>query len=168
MNRKTRFIAQGAMIAALYTALTYGQNLILPDSASWMIQYRASEALCVLALFTPAAIPGLTLGCLLFNLSYAGALPLDPIMGTLASFLSAEAIYLTRKIRLGGIPLPGLMAPALFNGLLVGWELEIYLGGGFLINAFYVALGELLVMLTLGLLLFYTLKRKNLGERLFS
>jgi uncharacterized membrane protein len=77
MRRKTRFITHAALIGAMYFALTHLQNLLLPGSASWTIQFRVSEALCVLAFFTPAAIPGLTIGCLLFNLSFAGALPLD-------------------------------------------------------------------------------------------
>ena len=82
---KSRFLAHGALIGALYVALTYLQNFLIPGSASWAIQFRASEAMCVLALFTPAAIPGLTLGCMLFNISFAGALPLDFLVGSLAT-----------------------------------------------------------------------------------
>ena len=59
MRKQTRFLAHSAIIAALYTVLCYLQNLIFPDSASMAIQFRAAEALCVLAFFTPAAIPGL-------------------------------------------------------------------------------------------------------------
>ena len=70
MNQKTRNITHAALIGAMYFALTHLQNLLVPNSATWAIQFRASEALCVLALFTPAAIPGLTIGCLLFNLSF--------------------------------------------------------------------------------------------------
>ena len=66
MTKNTRYVTQAAVIAALYAALTHLQNLLLPGSATWMIQMRMSEALCVLAFFTPAAIPGLTIGCLLF------------------------------------------------------------------------------------------------------
>ena len=88
MNKKTRMLAHGAVIAALYVALTYFQNFLIPNSATWAIQFRVSEALCVLALFTPAAIPGLSIGCLLFNISFAGALPLDFLIGSLASLLA--------------------------------------------------------------------------------
>ena len=63
-------MVHAAIIAALYAVLTHMQNLILPGSASWAIQMRLSEALCVLAFFTPAAVPGLTIGCLLFNLTF--------------------------------------------------------------------------------------------------
>ena len=166
MRKQTKFLAQSAIIAALYTALTYLQNFLLPGSASWAIQFRASEALCVLALFTPAAIPGLTIGCLLFNLSFAGALPLDPILGTGATLLATGTMYLTRKVTLKGYPLFALLMPALFNALLVGWELAIYFGGGFWLNALYVAIGEIAVLLTLGTLLYYTIKKRNLERYL--
>ena len=97
MYKKVRYLTHGALIAALYVGLTYFQNTIWPESATWMIQFRLSEALCVLALFTPAAIPGLTVGCFLFNISYAGALPLDFLVGSLASFLATGAMWLSRK-----------------------------------------------------------------------
>ena len=167
-NQNIRFITRAAIIAAMYTALTYLQNFLLPGSTTWAIQFRASEALCVLALFTPAAVPGLALGCLLFNLSCAGALPLDPILGTLASFLGAEGMYLTRNITVKGYPLLGLLMPAISNAVLIGWELTIYIGGGFWLNALYVAIGEAAVLLTLGTVLFYALKRKDLARKLFA
>ena len=168
MDRKARFIAHAALIGALYVALTYLQNLLLPGSATWAIQFRASEALCVLALFTPAAVPGLTIGCLLFNLSYAGALPLDVAVGSLASFLATGAMWLTRKLTVKGFPLPGLLMPALFNALLVGWELSVYIGGGFWLNAIYVAIGEAAVLLTLGAALYYAMRTRHLDSRLFG
>ena len=168
MNRKTRFTAHAALIGALYVVLTYAQNLIVPYSATWAIQFRASEALCILAFFTPAAVPGLTIGCLLFNLSYAAALPLDAIVGTAASFLATGAMWLTRKITIKGYPLPGLLMPALFNALLVGWELSVYIGGGFGLNALYVAIGEAAVLLSLGTALYYAIRVRRLDKRLFE
>lgn len=166
MNKRTRNLAHGALIAALYAALTYLQNILLPGSASWAIQFRASEALCVLALFTPAAIPGLSIGCLLFNLSFSGALPLDPILGTAATLLAAAGMYWTRNLTIKGYPMLAMLLPAVTNGILVGWELSIYIGGGFWLNAFYVAIGEAAVLLTLGSLLFYTIKRRSLRQYL--
>ena len=147
------------MLAALYTALCYLQNLLIPGSASWAIQFRAAEALCVLALFTPAAIPGLTVGCLLFNISFSGALPLDPILGTAATLLAVGGMYLTRKVRVKGYPLVAMLLPAISNAFLVGWELEIYIGGGFWLNSLYVAIGEAAVLLTLGTVVYYALKK---------
>ena len=167
MSDKIKNISYGAVFAALYVALTYMQNLILPGSATWAIQFRASEALCVLAFFTPSAIGGLSVGCLLFNLSFAGALPLDPIVGTLATALAAWGMYLTRRITIKGYPLLGMLLPALFNGLLVGWELWLYIGGGFWLNAMYVAIGEAAVLLTLGSLLYFIMRKRQLHRYLF-
>ena len=166
-NKKVKLLTQGAIIAALYTALTYLQTFLLPGSASWPIQFRASEALCVLAFFTPAAIPGLTLGCLLFNLSFAGALPLDPIVGTLASLVASESMFLCRNITVRGYPLLGMLMPAITNSLLVGWELTLYFGQGFLLNLSYVFIGEAAVLLTLGTVLYYAIKKRGI-QRYFG
>ena len=167
MRKKSRYLAHGALIAALYTVLTHAQNLLFPESASFAVQFRASEALCVLALFTPAAIPGLTIGCLLFHLTFAMALPLDPLVGSLATLLAALGMYLTRRWTLKGYPLFGLLLPALCNAPLVGWELELYIGGGFWLNALSVAAGEAAVLLTLGSGLYYAIKLRKLDSRLF-
>ena len=164
MQPKTKYLTHGALLAALYVALTYLQNFLLPGSATWAIQFRASEALCVLALFTPAAIPGLTVGCLLFNLSYAGALPLDILVGSGATLLATGAMYLLRRVTIKGYPLPALLMPALFNGILVGWELAVYIGGGFWLNAVYIAIGELAVLLSLGSALYYTIRARGLDR----
>ena len=168
MYKKVRYLTHGALIAALYVGLTYFQNTIWPESATWMIQFRLSEALCVLALFTPAAIPGLTVGCFLFNISYAGALPLDFLVGSLASFLATGAMWLSRKWTVKDYPMLSLLMPAVFNGVLVGWELSVYIGGGWLLNGIYVAIGEAAVLLSLGSLLYYCLKRRHLGDILFG
>ena len=168
MKNRSRRLAHAAIIAALYAVLTHMQNLILPGSASWAIQMRLSEALCVLAFFTPAAIPGLTLGCLLFNITFSAALPLDFLVGSLATYLAAQVMWLTRNLRVRGIPLLGLLMPALTNALLVGWELSIYIGGAFAINAVYVALGELAVLMTLGTALYLAIRNRGLNTRLFN
>ena len=166
--KKSRFLAYGALIAALYVALTHLQNALIPGSATWAIQFRASEALCVLALFTPAAIPGLTIGCLLFNISFAGALPLDFAIGSLATLLATAGMYGLRKLTVKGYPLLAMLLPAISNAFLVGWELSVYIGGGFWLNAMYVAIGELAVLLTLGSALFYSLSSQNLDKRIFG
>ncbi len=163
MKKTTRILAQGAMLAALYAVLTHLQNLLLPGSAGWAVQFRASEALCVLAFFTPAAIPGLTLGCLLFNLTAGGALPMDFLVGSLATLLATASMRALRRH-----PLPALLLPALCNGLLVGWELSVHIGGGFWLNAGYVALGEAAVLFILGLPLYRALRARKLQDRLFE
>lgn len=172
MTKNTKFITHGAVIAAMYFALTHLQNLLLPGSATWAIQCRVSEALCVLAFFTPAAIWGLTIGCLLFNLSYAGALPLDPVVGSLATLLATWCMWKLRGCKPFGIPVLGLAMPALFNAILVGWELTVYLGdtgftmAAFWINAVYVAIGELIVLATAGAALYFALLRRDLYKKL--
>ena len=73
-----------------------------------------------------------------------------------------------RNVKIHSLPLAGLLMPALFNALLVGAELTYYFGGGFLLNAFYVALGELIVLLTLGTMLYYAIRRRKLDATLFA
>lgn len=168
MNKQVRHVVYAALIAAMYAALTHLQNLLLPGSATWAIQFRASEALCILAFFTPAAIPGLTVGCFVFNLTYAGALPLDILVGSLATALTAWGMYASRNLTVKDIPVLGFFLPALCNALLVGWELTAYIGGGFWVNALYVAIGEAAVLLTLGLALYAVMKKQRLADRLFG
>ncbi len=162
MRKQTKLLAQGAVLAALYAVLTHLQNLILPGTGSLAIQFRASEALCVLGFFTPAAAPGLALGCLVFNITSGNPLPLDFLVGSLASFLAAFAMHRLRRF-----PWLGFFMPALFNALLVGWELTVYVGGGFWLNAAYVAAGEMAVMVLLGAPLSCAIKARKLQEILF-
>ena len=146
----TRDLTCAAVIAALYVVLTVLQNVLLPGSASMAVQFRVSEALCVLALFSPAAIAGLSLGCLIFNLTYAAALPLDFLIGTAATLLATMAMYRLRNVRVWKLPLPALLMPAVCNALLVGWELSVYLGEAFWFIAVFVFAGEAAVLLVLG------------------
>ena len=168
MHNRIRFWTHAAIIAALYVVLTHMQNILIPNSASFAIQCRVSEALCVLALFTPAAIPGLTIGCLLFNITFAAALPLDFLLGTAATLLAAVFMWCSRRMLVFGYPLPAMVMPALFNAVLVGWELTVYIGGGFWLNAMYIAIGELIVMFVFGTALYYVLKRRHLDKLLFE
>ena len=167
--KNTRFITHSAIFAALYAALTYAQFLLFPESTSMAIQVRVSEALCVFAFFTPAAIPGLTLGCLLFNLTFAGTLPLDWLVGTLATLLAVGGMWLTRKVTVKGYPVLGMVLPAATNAILVGWELTYYIGeASFWYNALFVALGELIALLVVGTVVFYAVKARGLDKKLFA
>lgn len=168
MRKNIRFLSHAALIAALYAAVSYLQNLLLPGTASSAIQFRVSEALCILALFTPAAIPGLGIGCFVFNLSVAGWLPMDFLAGTAASALAAGFMWLTQNLKWKSCPLIALLMPALVNGLIVGGELALTIGGGFWFNATCVAIGELGVLLTLGNALYYIMTAQKLDSRLFQ
>ena len=168
MRNRIRYWTHAAIIAALYTVLTHLQNIILPNSASMAIQCRLSETLCILALFTPAAIPGLAVGCLLFNLTFSAALPLDFLAGTAATIGAAWAMWKLRAVTFHGYPLAAMFMPAAFNAILVGWELTVYIGGGFWFNALCVAVGEVIVLFIFGSALFYMMKRRHLDTLLFG
>ena len=93
-NQKVRMITQGAIIAALYVVLTMIANAM--GLANHAIQVRFSEALCILPFFTIAAIPGLTIGCLISNL-LTGAMIWDVLFGSLATLIGAMGTYVLRK-----------------------------------------------------------------------
>lgn len=171
-KKSTLFMVQGAVIAALYIALCYAQELIIPSSATGAIQVRVAEALCTLALFTPAAIPGLTVGCFVTNLLTVGVIPTDLILGTLATFLAALTAYALKDVKLAKIPLPSLFMPVFFNAVIIGWEIEFfYIEGsftltGFLIQAGFVGVGELIACVGLGIPLYVLLNKLNLFEKI--
>ena len=93
-KNKVRYLTLSATIAALYVVLTLISAVF--GLSSGVVQIRISEALCALTLFTPAAIPGLTVGCLIANL-VTGANFLDVVFGTLATFIGAVGGRLLRK-----------------------------------------------------------------------
>jgi uncharacterized membrane protein len=158
-DKRVLYITQAAIIAALYAVLTIGQNALLPGTASSAVQFRVAEVLCVLAIYTPAAIPGLTIGCIIANISSvtAGLGFYDMIFGSLASLLAALAMYGLRNVRFKNIPFLALLMPAIFNGVIVGLEISIFFSDtgfsfvSFLITGGCVALGELVVLLVLGI-----------------
>ena len=164
---QTRKITLGAIIAALYVVLTLLQNLLLPGSASMAVQFRVAEALCILSLFTPSAIWGLSLGCLLFNMTSSGALPLDWLVGTTATALAAIAMYHLRNIKFRKLPVLSLLMPAVMNGILVGAELTVYIKASSLwFNMLCVSVGEIAVLFTLGAALYFALLPAR--DRLFG
>ncbi len=174
MSKKLHRLVVSAVIAALYVALTYTQELIAPTSASMAVQLRLSEALTVLCLFTPAAVSGLTVGCFIANFVAIGALPMDIILGSFASFLACFTMHKTRNITFKGIPVLSLLMPALFNGIIIGAEIEIFFIEGpfnflsFMTQGGLVAVGELVVLFTLGLMLVKIIKDKKFEKYLNS
>ena len=95
-NKNVSIITVGAMTAALYVVLTLVANAF--GLANYAIQVRFSEALTILPYFTPAAIPGLFVGCILSNL-ITGCMPLDVLFGSLATLLGALGTYSLRKCK---------------------------------------------------------------------
>ncbi len=95
-RNKILLITQGAMIAALYVVLTWVANVL--GLANGAIQVRFSEALCILPIFTPAAIPGLFVGCLISNI-INGCVIWDIIFGSIATLIGAFGTYFLRKTK---------------------------------------------------------------------
>lgn len=169
MKKTTRELVWAAVLAALYVALNCAQNVLLPGTTSLAIQFRVAEALCVFAMFTPSAIYGLSVGCLLYNLTYAGALPLDFFVGTAATLISTLLMYRLRELRIRRYPLLALMMPVIFNSIFVGAELTIFIKELPLwLNMLYVGIGEAAVMLVLGSALHFTLSAPKLHRALFG
>lgn len=125
-----RYVAHVGVIAAAYAVCTLVTMMFLGSLAWGPIQFRVSEALCVLALFTPAAVPGLTLGCVIANvaniaISGTGMLGmLDVVFGSLATFAGALFTWKMRRR-----PLVALAGPVLANALIVPAYLPLLLQG---------------------------------------
>jgi uncharacterized membrane protein len=144
---KTKTITYAGLIAALYVVLTFVSNVF--GLASGPVQLRLSEALTILPVVTPSAIPGLFVGCLFANI-FTGALPPDIIFGTLATLIGAIGTYLLRKNRfLAALP------PVVSNAVIVPFVLiKAYgLEETWWYFAITVGAGELLSCVCLGLIL---------------
>ncbi len=169
-RNSTLFLVQAAVIAALYTVLTMLASAM--NLAFGPVQFRFSEALTILPVFTPAAIPGLTLGCLLSNIwsAYGAA---DMIFGTLATLLACLCTYALRRVTLKGIPWLSVLSPVLFNAVIIGLEITALAPEGFLWPAFWatafsVGVGELAVCVILGVPLILVIRRLDLSRRFFQ
>ena len=161
MKKGTAYTVQAALIAAIYAALTYA---VAPLSFG-ATQFRISEALTVLPVFTPAAIPGLAIGCIIANIGSPYG-PIDILLGTVATVLAALATRLTRNIKIKNIPLLSFIFPTVFNGIIIGAEIMMFTPGqagivGFFTSASGVALGEIVVCYTLGILLYIGLEKST-------
>lgn len=180
---RSRFVAQAGMIAALYAAATLIALLLLQGLAWGPVQFRISEALCVMAVLTPAAIPGLTVGCVIANLmnmviSGTGALGmLDVVFGSCATLLGALFCW-----KLRNHPKVAVCGPVIANAVIVPAYLPLLLQGlgyytipfttialdglylpMYLLGLVATGIGEALVMYVLGLPLLAALKHTNLA-----
>ena len=160
-NSQIRILAFNGVIAALYAVLTFASAFF--NLAYGPIQFRISEALNVLCLFTPLAIPGLTVGCLISNFFSFNLI--DLLIGTSATLIAAVGMYLLRNVKILKYPLLSMLCPVIANGILVGLEITLFFPDsnasltGFIIAAAEVAAGELAVMLTLGTLLYFAIAK---------
>lgn len=159
-SKKVMYLTQAAMIAALYVVLTQLAHVFGLDSHA--IQLRFSEALTILPYFTPAAIPGLFIGCLLANF-FAGCLPWDIVFGSLATLLGALGTYALRKYKwLAPVP------PIIANTLIVPFVLAYvyHFEGTIPYFMLTVGVGEVISCGVLGMLFLFSLQKHR--QKLFQ
>ena len=132
-SKGTQFLTEAAEIGAIYVVLT----LLFAPLSYGEVQIRISEALTILPFFTPAAIPGLFVGCIIANL-FGGAIPIDIIFGSIATLLGAVFTYRFRNCNRFLAPVP----PILANAVIVPFVLRFGYG---------VNLPVPLMMLTVGI-----------------
>ena len=151
-HSSTRKITFGGVIAALYVVLTVVANAF--GLASGAIQVRISEALTILPVFTTAAIPGLTVGCVLANL-ITGCAPWDVVFGSLATLIGAVGTRMLRKK-----PLLAWIPPVIANIAIVPVVLQKVYGvpDAWWYLALTVGAGEVISCGILGLLLYHSVK----------
>ena len=151
-NNKVLFLTQAAMIAAIYVVLTV---LFAPFSFG-QVQVRISEALTILPFFTPAAIPGITIGCIVGN-AIGGAILPDILFGSLATLIGAVFTYVLRKKNEYLAPLP----PIISNSIIVPLVLQHAYGVPlpFPLLMLSVGFGEIISCGLIGMVLLKTLKK---------
>ena len=166
MNKsKTLFLVKGALIGALYAVLTIALGPI--SFGNLGIEFRISEALTILPIFTSAAIPGLFSGCVIANLvgmAFSGLGMVDVIFGSLATLIGAFGTYFLRKITFKGFPFLAFLPPILANAIIIGLELKIILPDvfpSFLVAFIIVGLGELGAVFLIGAPIYFIIKKNE-------
>ncbi len=163
-------IVVASIIAAMYTALT----IAFAEISYKDVQFRISEALTVLPIFTIGAVPGLTLGCIISNIYgwVNGNNPMaavDVVVGPLATLIASIITYQMGKIlknktqRYIFVPLPTI----LLNAIIVGAEITITQGGNIFFNTLFVGIGELTVCYILGVPLMFALHKNDIYKKIF-
>ena len=153
---KTKRLVRTAVIAALYALLT----VALAQISYGNFQFRVSEILVLLAYFDPFYIGGLTLGCFIANLLGPNG-TMDVIFGTLATFISVGAISLTAKyIKNKASLVIASLWPTIFNGIIIGWMLNVTVGAPLWLTMGEVALGEFVVITIVGIPIFKMIQNR--------
>ncbi len=155
-NKKAIFLTQAAMIAAIYVVLT----LVFRPISFGEIQVRIAEALTILPIFTPAAVPGVFVGCLIANIIGGGILP-DIIFGSLATLTGAVFTYKLREKSPFLAPLPPILTNTVIVPFVLFYGYGVNLPIPFMMLT--VGIGEVLSCGVLGLILYSALKKyKNI------
>ncbi len=163
MTRSSRikYIATGAIIAAGYAACTYLTNIF--GLSYGPVQLRLSEILTILPVFTPAAIPGLTVGCFIANLGSFNVA--DLVFGTLATFFAAWLSRMLKDKTVKGLPIFSFLPPIIINALVIGFEIAVfYLNQknflwGFILSFLQIGLSQLIVCLCFGIPFYLMIKK---------
>ena len=169
-RKKIDYIITGALIAAAYSGLTYLSNIF--GLAYGPIQLRVSEVLTILPVFTPAAIPGLTVGCFLANIGSFNVA--DLVFGTLATLTAALLTYLLKNIKWGGIPYLALFPPVIVNAVVIGFEIALFFlpegcsFWGFIISGTEVGIGQLIVCYVFGIPFYILVKKYRIFEQKYN
>lgn len=165
--KSTKNLVKGAVIGAFYAVLT----LAFAPISFGAVQFRISEALCILPIFTPAAIPGLFVGCLISNLIGVAAGAnimgiMDVALGSLATLCAALLVRALKNVKLFGLPVLSLLLPIIINALVIGAEMAIAYPTdySFLFGLLTVAAGQTPVMILLGIPLYFAIEKTRLKE----
>ena len=153
-NRNTLYLAQAGMIAAIYVALT----VVFAPFSFGEVQVRLAEALTILPAFTPAAVPGLFVGCLLGNMLGGAVLP-DIVFGSLATLIGAIGTRMLRKANPYLAPVPPIVANALIVPFVLKYAYAVDLPIPLMMLT--VGLGEVLSCGVLGMILYFALKKRK-------
>ncbi len=166
MSKRNRlnYIMSAALIAAAYTALTFLSGVF--GLAFGPIQLRLSEVLCILPVFTPAAIPGLTVGCLISNI--ASFNPLDMLFGTLATLCAAFLTYILKEFKIKGVPIFAFFPPIIINAIVIGFEIAVFFlpekafVWAFLVSSLQIGISQFIVCIVFGIPFYLAFKRYNI------
>lgn len=167
-NFKLKHVILSALIGALYVAVT----ISFAEISYGQIQFRISEFLTVLPLFSIAAIPGVTLGCLISNIYgvlYGNTMVPDVFFGTIATLIAGITTYFIgktkkKKIKMMFGPMPAVIA----NAIIVGIELTLFYEGTLFLNMLFVGIGEIVVCYGLGVPLIAALHKNDIYKKIFN
>ena len=160
-NTSALYLTRGALVGAMYVALTYFSGIL--GLSSGVIQFRISEALCVLPIFFPEAIPGLFIGCIVSNI-LVGGIVWDVIFGSLATLIGA--FFGSKMKRKWLVPLPTVISNTVVVPFIIlycymdGVGIELYT-----VTALGVFVGEVLSAYVIGLMLLYAVDKRNIFKK---
>lgn len=153
-NKRINYLTQGAIIAAIYVVLT----IALAPIGYGAIQIRVSEALTILPYFTPAAIPGLFIGCIIANFNSPLGI-IDIVFGSLASLIAAIITSRIKDKRFA--PLPSIIV----NAIIIPFVLKYALGLPYFVNVILIAMGQTIACYGIGYPLLILLEKKRLFNK---